>query len=417
MLAGAAYGAAADPGQGVQAHQPAAEAGERQEDRGDRVLLVCLPALRRLRGAAAGLAQAQAQGRGVQGGARWCSATTGSRWPSSTTRWRRWALLDKYHVKVFEAIHKDRASSCSTDQAVIKWAAKQGIDAGKFDQVYNSFGIDAKVQRAVAMGRAYGVQFTPALAVNGKYLTGPSMVTSPDGGLDMPRFFEVVDQLIVMERGKRAATTCGRQDQRLSRDSVRMNPAAPPVEPVGCGAAAAVAGRRGRSDGGGRLSRHSAAAARPIPTRIEVVEFFYYGCHWCNECRALRQGVAPAQAAGRRLPPAAGHAQHALDDADQGVLRAGGRGQACRVCMDSSSAPTTATRSTSRTRPCSPTGWSSTASKRERVEALLASPEVMAKVEAAREATYAYQVETHALRWWWTGAISPAAAWRAAWPS
>jgi hypothetical protein len=31
------------------------------------------------------------------------------------------------------------------------------------------------------------------------------MVISPNGGLDMPRFFEVVDQLVAMERGKPAA--------------------------------------------------------------------------------------------------------------------------------------------------------------------------------------------------------------------
>lgn len=57
----------------------------------------------------------------------------------------------------------------------------------------------------MAMGRAYGVQFTPAVAVNGKYFTGPSMVTGPGGGVDMMRFFGVLDQLIGMER-KRAAT-------------------------------------------------------------------------------------------------------------------------------------------------------------------------------------------------------------------
>jgi thiol:disulfide interchange protein DsbA len=76
--------------------------------------------------------------------------------------------------------------------------------------VYDSFGIDAKLQRAATVGKEYGVQFTPALAVNGKFLTGPSMVTSPPGGgpnsrLDYARFFRVLDQLIDMARGKLAA--------------------------------------------------------------------------------------------------------------------------------------------------------------------------------------------------------------------
>ncbi len=89
-----------------------------------------------------------------------------------------------------------------TDQAVKDWAKSVGIDSAKFNEVYDSFGIDAKLQRSVAMGKAYGMQFTPAMAVNGKYWTGPSMVSSPEGGLDYARFFKVVDQLIDMERAK-----------------------------------------------------------------------------------------------------------------------------------------------------------------------------------------------------------------------
>jgi thiol:disulfide interchange protein DsbA len=107
-------------------------------------------------------------------------------------------------MRVFDAIHK-QGQQLLTDQAVVDWAVKQGIDKAKFEQIYQSFGIDTKVQRAAAMGRAYGVQFTPSLAVNGKYWTGPSMVISPNGGPDIPRFFEVVDGLVARERGKPAA--------------------------------------------------------------------------------------------------------------------------------------------------------------------------------------------------------------------
>ena len=112
--------------------------------------------------------------------------------------------LERHHMKVFDAIHKHN-QQLFTDQAVTDWALKQGVDKAKFEQIYQSFGIDTKVQRAAAMGRTYGVQFTPSVAVNGKYWTGPSMVMSPSGGLDMPRFFEVVDGLVAIERGKPAA--------------------------------------------------------------------------------------------------------------------------------------------------------------------------------------------------------------------
>jgi len=122
-------------------------------------------------------------------------------------------LVDKYHTKVYDAIHKEKKDLFS-DQAVKEWARSVGIDSGKFNEVYDSFGVDAKLQRAATISKDYGVQFTPALAVGGKFLTGPSMVTTPPGGgegsrLDYARFFGVLDQLIGMARGKPAAKKKG----------------------------------------------------------------------------------------------------------------------------------------------------------------------------------------------------------------
>src|SRR4051794_4742234 len=110
-------------------------------------------------------------------------------------------LVDKYQDKVYEAIHKQN-KDLGSDPAVKQWAKDAGIDSAKFDQVYDSFGIDSKVQRSVALGRAYGVQFTPSLAINGKYYTGPSMVPAQAGSgpPDYDRFFKVVNDLIDMER-------------------------------------------------------------------------------------------------------------------------------------------------------------------------------------------------------------------------
>jgi thiol:disulfide interchange protein DsbA len=109
-------------------------------------------------------------------------------------------LVDKYHAKVYDTIHK-QGKELNTDQAVKQWAKDAGIDPAKFEQVYDSFGIDTKVQRAKAMGRAYGVQFTPSMAINGKYYTGPSMGAAPGSGPpDYDRYFKNVNELIDMER-------------------------------------------------------------------------------------------------------------------------------------------------------------------------------------------------------------------------
>ena len=104
-------------------------------------------------------------------------------------------LVEKYHQKDYETINKE-GKELFTDEAVKAWAKTAGIDGAKFDAAYDSFAVDTKLQRGIAMGRAYGVTFTPAMAVNGKYYTGPSMA----GGHDYAKYFNVLEQLIDMER-------------------------------------------------------------------------------------------------------------------------------------------------------------------------------------------------------------------------
>ena len=104
---------------------PPQKPADREEDRGHRVLLLCLPALRRFRGAAAGLAQAQAQGRGLQGRAGGVPRQLEGAWPSSTTRWRRWGWWTSTMTRSSTPSTRT-GSSCSTDQAVIKWARPAG---------------------------------------------------------------------------------------------------------------------------------------------------------------------------------------------------------------------------------------------------------------------------------------------------
>lgn len=104
-------------------------------------------------------------------------------------------VIEKYHQKIYDAMNKE-GKDLTTDEGVKAWAKSLGVDAAKFDATYDSFAVDTKVQRGIKMGRDYGVTFTPALAVGGKYYTGPSMA----GGNNYAHFFEVLDQLIDMER-------------------------------------------------------------------------------------------------------------------------------------------------------------------------------------------------------------------------
>lgn len=104
-------------------------------------------------------------------------------------------IVDQYHQKVYDAFYKE-GKELTSDQAVKDWAKSVGIDPVKFAQNYDSFAVDTKLQRGATIAKAYGVQFTPAIAVNGKYYTGPSMA----GGHDYAKFFGVLDDLIEMER-------------------------------------------------------------------------------------------------------------------------------------------------------------------------------------------------------------------------
>jgi thiol:disulfide interchange protein DsbA len=108
--------------------------------------------------------------------------------------------LPRLHAKVFEAVHKQN-QQLTTDEAVAKWAASQGIDPAKFQDAYNAFGIDAKIGRGADLARAFGVTGTPTIGVNGKYMTSPSMTAQNSSAPVYPRFFQVLDEVIVLARG------------------------------------------------------------------------------------------------------------------------------------------------------------------------------------------------------------------------
>ena len=111
----------------------------------------------------------------------------------------------KYHDEIFTAIHKDGFKAMVADPRVMAdWFATKGIEKQKFVDAYNSFAVNGRVKRSEDMTRSFDVPGTPALAVDGKFMTGPSMTMGPDGSVNYERFFQVVDQLIARARKERA---------------------------------------------------------------------------------------------------------------------------------------------------------------------------------------------------------------------
>jgi thiol:disulfide interchange protein DsbA len=93
-------------------------------------------------------------------------------------------LVEKLHRPLFDAIHKNRLRT-DDREAFSEWLTKQGVDAKKFVETVQSFGVRSKTRRAVQLTVAYKIDGTPAMAVHGRY-------TVPSQG----NLFQVVDGLV-----------------------------------------------------------------------------------------------------------------------------------------------------------------------------------------------------------------------------
>jgi thiol:disulfide interchange protein DsbA len=109
-------------------------------------------------------------------------------------------LTEKLHHDAFSAFHQQKLK-LQDPKVAADWAASKGVDRQKFMSTYDSFAVQSLTKRAAENTRRYDVQFTPALVVDGRYLTGPSM-TSTGNTVDFDRFFKVLDQMIASARKK-----------------------------------------------------------------------------------------------------------------------------------------------------------------------------------------------------------------------
>jgi thiol:disulfide interchange protein DsbA len=91
--------------------------------------------------------------------------------------------------EVFTAIHKNGVQLWK-EATFFDWAASKGLDRKKVEDMYNSFGIAGKVNRAKQLGQdVYKVQSVPVLVVDGKFVvttnervpTHAAMLTVLDG--------------------------------------------------------------------------------------------------------------------------------------------------------------------------------------------------------------------------------------------
>lgn len=98
-------------------------------------------------------------------------------------------VLDKLHPAIFNATHVQRID-LTNEKTLQEWVGKQGVDGKKFAEIYASFTVMSKAQRAKQLTRAYGITGVPAIVVEGKYLTSASQT----GGND--QLLTTLDELI-----------------------------------------------------------------------------------------------------------------------------------------------------------------------------------------------------------------------------
>jgi thiol:disulfide interchange protein DsbA len=97
-------------------------------------------------------------------------------------------LEEKYHTVIFDAVQ--RGEPIDDEDAAAAFLSHHGVDAQKFQDAFNSFGVHMKLEQAQHLNEAFGIDSVPTFVIDGKYKTGPEMAGSS------ARLFQIVDYLI-----------------------------------------------------------------------------------------------------------------------------------------------------------------------------------------------------------------------------
>ena len=106
---------------------------------------------------------------------------------------------EKLSPDVFAAIHGQNVSLWN-DKTFFDWAASKGLDRKKVEDVYGSFAISGKMNRARQQAQLFDIQSVPTVVVDGKFVTGSDKVGTH---AQLPA---ALDEVIVKARAERSKT-------------------------------------------------------------------------------------------------------------------------------------------------------------------------------------------------------------------
>lgn len=89
--------------------------------------------------------------------------------------------IEEMHGKIFNFLHTEH-QRLDTDEAIVAFMVKQGIDKQKFSDAYSSFSVQSKVKRVGQMQTNYKIDQVPLVVVDGRYMTSPSKAGEVIGG-------------------------------------------------------------------------------------------------------------------------------------------------------------------------------------------------------------------------------------------
>lgn len=84
---------------------------------------------------------------------------------------------DTLNDKVMFAMHRENKRLLNENE-IADWVAAQGVDRNAFLAAYRSFAVLSKARAANQLGNAYRIDGVPTVAVQGKYITSPSIAGS-----------------------------------------------------------------------------------------------------------------------------------------------------------------------------------------------------------------------------------------------
>jgi thiol:disulfide interchange protein DsbA len=83
---------------------------------------------------------------------------------------------------IFAAMHQ-QGQALDSAKSQADFLSKLGVDPAKYQDAYNSFGVNTKCQQAEKLSEAYRIDGVPSIGIGGRFLTSPSIAP---GGERLP---------------------------------------------------------------------------------------------------------------------------------------------------------------------------------------------------------------------------------------